>query len=56
MYERFPLHGDGFVHKISFKSKMLTRFFVILPSVRDKKDLPLDPVDHKDQDGSFDYQ
>ncbi|XP_026162932.1 neurofascin homolog (chicken) a isoform X5 [Mastacembelus armatus] len=23
--------------------------------VRDKKDLPLDPVDHKDQDGSFDY-
>ncbi|XP_067359911.1 neurofascin homolog (chicken) a isoform X21 [Channa argus] len=24
--------------------------------VRDKKDLPLDPVDHKDQDGSFDYQ
>ncbi|XP_016119681.1 neurofascin-like [Sinocyclocheilus grahami] len=25
-------------------------------AVRDKKDLPLDPVDHKDQDGSFDYQ
>uniref|UniRef100_A0A672SU13 Neural cell adhesion molecule L1 n=1 Tax=Sinocyclocheilus grahami TaxID=75366 RepID=A0A672SU13_SINGR len=24
-------------------------------AVRDKKDLPLDPVDHKDQDGSFDY-
>ncbi|XP_034021179.1 neurofascin-like [Thalassophryne amazonica] len=24
--------------------------------VRDKKDLPLDPVDQKDQDGSFDYQ
>ncbi|XP_077059521.1 neurofascin homolog (chicken) a isoform X6 [Siphateles boraxobius] len=24
--------------------------------VREKKDLPLDPVDHKDQDGSFDYQ
>ncbi|XP_048110074.1 neurofascin homolog (chicken) a isoform X12 [Alosa alosa] len=24
--------------------------------VRDKKDLPLDAVDHKDQDGSFDYQ
>ncbi|KAF7693318.1 hypothetical protein HF521_008634 [Silurus meridionalis] len=24
--------------------------------VRDKKDLPLDPVDHKDQDGSYDYQ
>ncbi|XP_047665279.1 neurofascin homolog (chicken) a isoform X17 [Tachysurus fulvidraco] len=24
--------------------------------VRDKKDLPLDHVDHKDQDGSFDYQ
>uniref|UniRef100_A0A667XHA6 Neural cell adhesion molecule L1 n=1 Tax=Myripristis murdjan TaxID=586833 RepID=A0A667XHA6_9TELE len=23
--------------------------------VRDKKDLPLDPVDQKDQDGSFDY-
>ncbi|XP_035007831.1 neurofascin homolog (chicken) a isoform X8 [Hippoglossus stenolepis] len=23
--------------------------------VRDKKDLPLDSVDHKDQDGSFDY-
>ncbi|XP_073771514.1 neurofascin homolog (chicken) a isoform X23 [Danio rerio] len=23
--------------------------------VREKKDLPLDPVDHKDQDGSFDY-
>uniref|UniRef100_A0A8C8A4A3 Neural cell adhesion molecule L1 n=1 Tax=Oryzias sinensis TaxID=183150 RepID=A0A8C8A4A3_9TELE len=23
--------------------------------VRDKKDLPLDPVDHKDRDGSFDY-
>uniref|UniRef100_A0A8C6SL96 Neural cell adhesion molecule L1 n=1 Tax=Neogobius melanostomus TaxID=47308 RepID=A0A8C6SL96_9GOBI len=23
--------------------------------MRDKKDLPLDPVDHKDQDGSFDY-
>nr|XP_020473531.1 neurofascin [Monopterus albus] len=23
--------------------------------VRDKKDLPLDAVDHKDQDGSFDY-
>ncbi|KAL2090878.1 hypothetical protein ACEWY4_013141 [Coilia grayii] len=23
--------------------------------VRDKKDLPLDPVAHKDQDGSFDY-
>uniref|UniRef100_A0A8C9W056 Neurofascin n=1 Tax=Scleropages formosus TaxID=113540 RepID=A0A8C9W056_SCLFO len=24
--------------------------------VRDKKDLPLDPVDQKDQDGSFDYR
>ncbi|XP_026077077.1 neurofascin homolog (chicken) a isoform X15 [Carassius auratus] len=24
--------------------------------VREKKDLPLDSVDHKDQDGSFDYQ
>ncbi|XP_043977377.1 neurofascin homolog (chicken) a isoform X10 [Gambusia affinis] len=24
--------------------------------IRDKKDLPLDPVDQKDQDGSFDYQ
>ncbi|XP_067244278.1 neurofascin homolog (chicken) a isoform X9 [Chanodichthys erythropterus] len=24
--------------------------------VREKKDLPLDAVDHKDQDGSFDYQ
>uniref|UniRef100_A0A8C2EMF6 Neural cell adhesion molecule L1 n=1 Tax=Cyprinus carpio TaxID=7962 RepID=A0A8C2EMF6_CYPCA len=24
-------------------------------AVRDKKDLPLDNVDHKDQDGSFDY-
>ncbi|XP_037388349.1 neurofascin homolog (chicken) a isoform X9 [Pygocentrus nattereri] len=24
--------------------------------VREKKDLPLDPVDQKDQDGSFDYQ
>ncbi|MED6280924.1 hypothetical protein CHARACLAT_016038 [Characodon lateralis] len=24
--------------------------------VRDKKDLPLDPVDQKDQNGSFDYQ
>ncbi|XP_058647116.1 neurofascin homolog (chicken) a isoform X15 [Onychostoma macrolepis] len=24
--------------------------------VRDKKDLPLDSVDHKDHDGSFDYQ
>ncbi len=29
--------------------------FFFLP-VRDKKDLPSDPVDHKDQDGSFDYQ
>ncbi|XP_041091981.1 neurofascin homolog (chicken) a isoform X32 [Polyodon spathula] len=24
--------------------------------VRDKKDLPLDPMEHKDQDGSFDYR
>lgn len=24
--------------------------------VRDKKDLPLDAVDQKDQDGSFDYR
>lgn len=24
--------------------------------VREKKDLPLDAVEHKDQDGSFDYQ
>lgn len=24
--------------------------------VREKKDLPLGPVDQKDQDGSFDYQ
>lgn len=30
--------------------------FVLVSSVRDKKDLPLDPVDQKDQDGSFDYQ
>ncbi len=29
-------------------------FFFLL--VRDKKDLALDSVDHKDQDGSFDYQ
>lgn len=36
-------------------SKMLITF-VLLSSVRDKKDLPLDHVDQKDQDGSFDYQ
>ncbi|KAG7229512.1 hypothetical protein INR49_031936 [Caranx melampygus] len=29
---------------------------ICLSTLRDKKDLPLDPVDQKDQDGSFDYQ
>uniref|UniRef100_A0A8C2BEY0 Neural cell adhesion molecule L1 n=1 Tax=Cyprinus carpio TaxID=7962 RepID=A0A8C2BEY0_CYPCA len=34
---------------------VLRMFFVFVLPVRDKKDLPLDNVDHKDQDGSFDY-
>ncbi len=31
-------------------------FIFLFFLVREKKDLTLDDVDHKDQDGSFDYQ
>lgn len=36
--------------------KTLKSTFALFSLVREKKDLPLDPVDQKDQDGSFDYQ
>lgn len=37
-------------------SGIVSDVFFFLFSVRDKKDLPLDSVDQKDPEGSFDYQ
>lgn len=48
-------HTD-IVIKYYCKQTTWTVLSVFLLLVREKKDLPLDPVDQKDQDGSFDYQ
>lgn len=43
----------GYSLKVCLRCSLMLLFFSI---VREKKDLPLGPVDQKDQDGSFDYQ